>query len=274
MKKRIAVISLLTDFGLTDWFAGTMKGVIVGICPQARIIDLTHDVKPGDIRAAAFALARGCGFFPSGTIHVAVVDPGVGSSRPAIVVRTADFWFIGPDNGVLSLALQREQIESIHRLENAGYFLPQVSHTFHGRDVFAPVAAHVGNGVPLHQFGPACDDYEKLDWREPREARDGWRGEVVYVDCFGNAITNLDNSLFATKSHDWSLRLKSEKHCPVRPYYEAVPAGRAVAVPGSSGLLEIAVNGGNASRRFGLKVGAKVDLVRSRRRETQGVFSR
>jgi S-adenosylmethionine hydrolase len=262
MNERIAIITLLTDFGHQDWFVGTVKGVILGICPPARIIDLTHEVPPGDIRAAAFALASGCGYFPRGTAHVAVVDPGVGSSRPALVVRTTKYFFVGPDNGVLSVALKREKIVSIHRLENRRYFLHEISHTFHGRDVFAPVAAHLSNGVPPHRFGPACDGYEKLDWREPREMRNGWRGEVVYVDRFGNVITNLSNGLLIEADAEWGLKLKSGRSCPVRPYYQAVPAGSAIAVPGSSGLIELAINGGNASRKLGLKIGAKLDLAR------------
>ena len=264
MKERIALITLLTDFGLTDWFVGTMKGVILGICPNARIIDFTHDVPPGDVRAAAFTLAGGYGFFPPGTIHLAVVDPGVGSSRSAIVVRTTKYFFLGPDNGVLSLALRCEKIVSIHRLENSRYFLHELSHTFHGRDVFAPVAAHLSNGVPPHRFGPACDDYDKFDWPEPRRVRNGWRGEVVYVDRFGNAITNLGNGLLAENGVKWRLRFKSGRNCPVRSHYQAVPAGSAVGVPGSTGLIELAINAGNSSRKFGMKVGTSVDLVRLR----------
>ena len=265
MNERIAVVTLLTDFGPKDWFVGTMKGVILGICSNAQIIDVTHEVSPGDVRAAAFVLAGGYSYFPRRTVHVAVIDPGVGSSRPAIVARTTKYFFVGPDNGVLSLALRREKIVAIHRLENRRYFLPDLSHTFHGRDVFAPVAAHLGNGVSPARFGPACDDFEKFSWPEPRKVEDGWRGEVVYVDRFGNAITNLGNDLISEGSAEWSLRFKSGRNCPVRSCYQAVPAGGVVAVPGSCGLIELAINGGSASRKLGLKVGAKVELVPLRR---------
>src|SRR5436309_8040773 len=127
----MAIISLITDFGTKDWFVGTMKGVILGINPRASVVDITHEIAPGDIRGGAFALAASCRFFPKGSIHVAVVDPGVGSDRKAIAVRTADYCFVGPDNGVLSLALRNEKIQAIHALENENYFLQPVSHTFH-----------------------------------------------------------------------------------------------------------------------------------------------
>lgn len=255
------IITLTTDFGTQDWFVGTMKGVILNIAPDARIVDLTHGIAAGDIRAGAFALAAGCRFFPHGTVHVAVVDPGVGSARSAIAVQTANYFFVGPDNGVLSLALAREKIKAIRRLTNEKYFLRPVSRTFHGRDIFAPIAAHLSRGVAVGKLGPARKDLVMLPWPEPQTRGNRVAGEVVFLDRFGNAITNLENSLL--RSPAGGAIYAGRKHCaPVKPFYQSVPPGAAVAVPGSSGFLEIAINGGSAAERLGLRVGDRVSLRR------------
>src|SRR6266478_233225 len=185
------LITLTTDFGTRDWFAGTMKGVILGIHPRAKVVDLTHEIAPGDIWSGAFALNAACHFFPKGTIHVAVVDPGVGSSRRAITVQTTDYIFVGPDNGVLSWALAKQEIKAVHELENVDYFLPDVSATFHGRDVFAPVAAHLSRGVPVRKLGPRLKDFVRLPWPEVARRPGAITGEVIFIDRFGNAITNI-----------------------------------------------------------------------------------
>jgi len=261
----VSVITLTTDFGTRDWFVGTMKGVMLGIQPRATLVDITHDVAAGDIRGGAFALAEACRFFPKGTVHVAVVDPGVGSSRRPIAVQTADYFFVGPDNGVLSWALAREKARAIHALEEEGYFLCPVSRTFHGRDIFAPVAAHLSRGVPIGKLGPALKDVVRLDWPEPRKGRDGIEGEVVCVDRFGNAITNLDGRLLQDmEMAACEVHTRRRRTCPVRAFYQAVAPRGLVAVVGSSGLLEIAVNGGSAARVLGLEIGTRVRLRRAR----------
>jgi S-adenosylmethionine hydrolase len=196
----VSVITLTTDFGTCDWFVGTMKGVIASLAPGTTVVDLTHDLPPGDIRGGAFALAASHRFFPKGTVHVAVVDPDVGSNRKAIAVQTAKAVFVGPDNGVLSWALAKEKVTAIHALENEAYFVQPVSRTFHGRDVFAPVAAHLSRGVPIRKLGPALKGFVRLDWPEPQARRGGFEGEVVYIDRFGNAITNLESRLLRTVS--------------------------------------------------------------------------
>ena len=257
----MSVITLTTDFGTRDWFVGTMKGVIAGIAPKAKVIDLNHDLPPGDIRGGAFALAVSCRFFPKGTIHVAVVDPGVGSRRKAIAVRTAVGVFVGPDNGVLSWVLANEKTTSIHALENEAYFLQPVSRTFHGRDVFAPVAAHLSRGVPIKKFGPALKDFVRIEWPVPRRQRGGIEGEVVYIDRFGNAITNLGSSLL--RGSDWAaceVYAKRRRVCPLKTFYQDVTPGTPIALAGSSGFLEIAVNGGSAEKSLGLRIGARVVL--------------
>jgi hypothetical protein len=255
----VHIVTLTTDFGTADWFVGTMKGVILSIAPRAKIVDITHEIPGGDIRAGAFALAASYRFFPRKAIHIAVVDPGVGSRRTAIAVQTADYFFIGPDNGVLSLALAKERIKSIHRLTNKKFFLQPVRQTFHGRDVFAPVAAHLSEGVALRKFGPEQKYFTRLDWSGPRQNRGTIQGEVVYIDRFGNAITNITGELLAQlKPSSLRVFVQQKRLCPVKDFYQAVPVGKAVGVIGSSGFLEIAVNGGSAAQEFSLKIGDAV----------------
>jgi len=263
----MSIITLTSDFGAADWFVGAMKGVILGIAPTAVIVDISHGIASGDVRAGAFALAASCRFFPRRAIHVAIVDPGVGSRRGAIAVHTADYVFVGPDNGVLSLALRGEAIKSIHRLENQRLFLKPVSRTFHGRDIFAPVAAHLSQGTPCEELGPARRDFQKLDWPRPGKHQGGWRGEVVFIDHFGNAITNIRNEWLDLPEASISFRGKTL--CPLGPFYQSVAAGRPLAVPGSSGFLEIAINGGSAAQKLGLQVGSAIAVSPGRTRRTK-----
>lgn len=253
------MITLTTDFGFQDWFVGTMKGVILGVNSKALPVDITHEIPAGDIRAGAFALMAGYRFFPKGTVHVAVVDPGVGSDRHAIVVRTANYFFVGPDNGVLSFALANEDTKSIHRLENDRYFLKPVSHTFHGRDIFAPVAAYLSRGVAITKFGPKQKELVRLQWPQPEISRNRITGEVIYIDRFGNAITNILNTyLVGTKEAE--VFIAGKRVCHVNPFYQSVPAEKPVAVRGSSGFLEIAINGGSAATSLALKIGTALTL--------------
>jgi S-adenosyl-L-methionine hydrolase (adenosine-forming) len=262
----VSVITLTTDFGTRDWFVGTMKGVIAGIAPKAKVIDLTHDLPPGDIRGGAFALAASCRYFPKGSVHVAVVDPGVGTRRKAIAVQTDGALFVGPDNGVLSWALAKEKITAIHALEKETYFLQPISRTFHGRDVFAPVAAHLSFGVPIKKFGLALRDFVRLDWPEPRKEREGIEGEVVYIDRFGNAITNLaGNLLRGNERASFEVYGRQRRVCPLKAFYQAAAPNSPVALMGSTGFLEIAVNGGSAAKVLGLTIGTRVALRRKGR---------
>lgn len=261
MKIRPGLLTLLTDFGTADWFAGTMKGVILSRQPGAQIVDITHAIRSGDLRAAAFALAAAYRFFPPGTIHVAVVDPGVGTGRPAIAVESRDYLFVGPDNGVLSFALRRETIRRISRLAEPRYFLPAVSRTFEGRDVFAAVGAHLLAGVPVSRLGPPQKTFHQLDWPAVRAVGNSFRGEVVYLDKFGNALTNLENELVETSGQHWEIRRGQRLLCRVGSSYQSVPLEKPVAVPGSTGFLEVAINGGNAARKLGLRVGDALILA-------------
>jgi S-adenosylmethionine hydrolase len=263
----VNIITLTTDFGEADWFVGTMKGVILGTLPRAQIVDITHAVAAGDIRAAAFALAASYRFFPRGTVHLAVVDPGVGSSRRAIAVESRDYLFVGPDNGVLSFALAREKIRAVHPITNEGIFLQPTSNTFHGRDVFAPVAARLSKGLPIEKVGPSTEEFVKLKWPEPHRGKNSISGEIVYIDRFGNAITNIDHEAVpAPVESGCEIFMRRKRLCALKRFYQAVPRGKPVAVFGSSGLLELALNGGPAAREFRWKVGERV-MVRLKRRQ-------
>lgn len=258
----VNLITFTTDFGTRDWFVGTMKGVALGINPRATLVDITHEIPPGDVRAGAFALAASYRYFPKGTVHVVVVDPGVGSARHAIAVKTTDYIFVGPDNGVLSFALAREKIKAVRRINNEKLFRHPVSRTFHGRDIFAPVAAHLSRGFAIAKVGPSAPDFIRVPWPQPVVHRGSIEGEVIHVDHFGNAITNIDSeSLKRLDKQSATVLVKNRVRCPLANHFEAVPKGKPVALPGSSGLLEIAINQGSAVHKLRLKCGTPVRLM-------------
>lgn len=251
-------ITLTTDFGYQDWFVGAMKGVLLRIAPHAPIVDLTQAVAPGDIRSGAFILAAGYRSFPAGAIHVVVVDPGVGSDRAGVVIETENYLFVGPDNGVFGLALRGERLRSIHRLENPKFRLAEVSNTFHGRDIFAPAAAHLSRGVPPSQFGPRLHELIPIDWPDPVVTKSGLRGEVIHIDHFGNCITNLPASRVLASGA--TCVKVGAKTVPIHDCYAAVKRGKPVAVIGSTGLLELAINGGSAAKAVKLRMHSPVSL--------------
>lgn len=259
------VITLLTDFGTRDAYVAAMKGVVLSICPQARIIDITHDVAPQDIVEGAWTLASAAPHFPAGTVHVAVVDPGVGSGRRAIAVRAGRWRFVGPDNGVLSWAVAAacapEAVRAFE-LKDARWFRDDVSNTFHGRDIFAPVAAYVAAGVRLEDLGPPAPGLVALPVPTPVATGDELTGEVIHVDRFGNAITNIERGLVEA----WRRGRAAEVHAGdvvvggVRRTYPEAEPGEALALFESTGRLEIAVREGSAARTLGLTRGAEVRL--------------
>lgn len=258
-----SIITLTTDFA-DDLFVGVMKGVIAGINPEARVIDLTHAVQPGDVRAAAFALMVSFGYFPPGTVHVVVVDPGVGTDRRILCARTQNHLFLAPDNGVLSFALAREEPLTVHSVENRTYFLEPVSHTFHGRDIFAPVAAHLTLGVTPEELGPQVPlaDIVRVEFPAPRAVEGGIEGEVLYIDRFGNCITNVsaadlkDAEPASVRIEAASLRLEG-----LATSYAHADEGAPLALIGSTDFLEIAASGASAAERFGLHVGDDVTVT-------------
>ncbi|MCL6475965.1 MAG: SAM-dependent chlorinase/fluorinase [Firmicutes bacterium] len=263
-----AIITLLTDFGTEDTYVGVMKGVITSICPSAQVIDLTHQVPPQDIATGAFLLDVSVDYFPEGTIHVAVVDPGVGTARKPVALRTAKAFFVGPDNGIFTLVLQRQKLLQAICLDNPRYHLPTVSSTFHGRDIFAPVAAHIACGVPMEELGTPIHHLQRLPLPRIRVDWQGIRATVVHIDRFGNAITNLTRDNYEAWRTRWDVKepavqvAASNTLLPIASTYGDVARGKALALFGSSERLEIAVNGGSAARELALRRGDTIKVLR------------
>lgn len=257
------VIALLTDFGLDDNYVGTMKAVIAGINPRAQVIDLSHGVRPQDIMGGAFLLVSSYKFFPRGTIFVVVVDPGVGGERKIVCVQSSEYIFLAPDNGILGLVTEGEDVRIMVEVSNARFFLPHISSTFHGRDIFAPVAAHLSLGVKPKHLGSRLREIKRLHLPKPEVSADGTlKGEVIYVDRFGNLVTNFDHKLVdGVKPHIVSITLCGEKIEKLSTTYQDGQAGELVALIGSSGYLEVAINGGNAQRLLNSPCGEKVTIA-------------
>ena len=254
----MTVITLLTDFGTQDGYVGTMHGVILRLNPAATVLDLCHDVLPQDVAGAAFILSTAYPYFAPDAIHVVVVDPGVGSERRAIALRTERGIFVAPDNGVLSYVLARESCEAMVELSNPEYWLAQVSPTFHGRDVFAPAAAHISLGVPLRDLGAPVEDPAQLPIPEPRLSGNGCiAGQVVHVDHFGNLITNIPRELLP-QGPDVRIRVAGHLIAGPTMAYAAAADGELLALIGSSGNLEVAVRNGSAASALGTGRDAEV----------------
>lgn len=259
------VITLLTDFGYKDHYVAVMKGVILSICPEANIVDITHNIPKFDVRAAAYVLRATIQYFPAGSIHIAVVDPGVGTSRKEIVIRTRNYILVGPDNGVLTLAAMRDDIKEIRVIENRKLTLPRTSSTFHGRDVFAPVAAHLARGVPLVEVGRAINEIELPSFAKPLVKGKTIEGEVLYVDDFGNVVLNIEEELLREVGIgcDTLLRVvfgSTTLKLKLLPSYGYAKEEEPLLLINSEGFLELAVNKGNAVKIFGLQPGVKVHI--------------
>lgn len=257
------VVTLLTDFGHQDPFVGIMKGVILRLCPTAALVDLCHETTAYDVLGASFLLHSAVGFFPSGTIHVAVVDPGVGGPRRPIVAQIGGQVFVAPDNGVLSYPMASGAVRTTRAITAREYVLPEVSATFHGRDVFAPVAGHLARGVPLKRFGPEVADPVVLPIPCPRRDPSGQlAGEVVWIDRFGNCITNIARKdLEACRSGQTGsprIILAGREVGPVVHFFGEVGLGRGGAILGSMGYLELFLSRGNLARQWAVVPGAPV----------------
>jgi S-adenosylmethionine hydrolase len=254
-------IALLTDFGLADHFVGVMKGVIARIAPSARVIDISHEIPAYSLTPARFLLTQSWRWFPDDTVFVCVVDPGVGSQRRAIAVRAGKSLFLGPDNGLLSDALRLPKAVC-REITNRKLFAGAPSATFHGRDIFAPVAAHLAKGLPFGRLGPLVKDATRLPALDPvRTGRRFWSGEVVYVDRFGNCITNLPLSDFPNLAQrPFLLRIGLAAIDMLSPCYAAGDPGQPILVAGSHGFLEVAANQGHAAKTLGVAVGSPVEM--------------
>jgi S-adenosylmethionine hydrolase len=261
------IITFLSDFGDTDWFVGVVHGVLYSLAPEAHVADLGHAVPPGNIARAAFMLEAAAPDFPPLTVHLAVVDPGVGTDRRALAVAAHGQFFVGPDNGLLEWALCAPGAEA-HALTETRFFRQPVSRTFHGRDVFAPVAAGLARGEPLAAFGPLVSDPVRLPAHDPVRRGDALVGHVVFLDRFGNALTNLTahamERAFGAGADDaaFEVRLLDRRISGLARSYGDAPVGTLVAIVGSSGRLEIAQVGGAATLRLGIGEGDAVEVRR------------
>lgn len=256
------LITLLTDFGYVDGYAGVMKGVILKIAPDATIVDITHGIEPQDITGAALVLWGSFRHFPHGTVHCVVVDPGVGTERRSIVVRTQHYTFVAPDNGVISWAAQEDGIESAVEITNARYMLPVISQTFHGRDVFAPIAAHIVRGVPIEEFGHALQTDELVQLPPLAARMEGSKliARIVHIDRFGNAITSLKREEFERWltmrcGCEWIARIGGCEFNRIARSYADVAPNQPLILFNSYELLEIAINKGHAANQLNLNVG-------------------
>jgi S-adenosylmethionine hydrolase len=257
------VIALLTDFGMRDHYAGTMKGVALGICPDATLVDISHDVPPHDVLAGALELAAAYKYFPAGTIFLVVVDPGVGSTRRGIAAESGDYKFVAPDNGVLTAVFDEHPPKRVVELSERRYARPTVSRTFEGRDRFAPAAAWLAKGIELTALGRPAGDIQRLDLARPVVDGDRIDGRVIRIDRFGNLITNIDRKTFEQLAKG-RLEIAIGGHVVskvVSTYADAAPA-ELCALFGSTDHLEIAANGSSAARELGLERGAPVHIVR------------
>ena len=263
---RRRVITLTTDFGLADHFVGVIKGVILNINPEVDIVDLCHQVSSYDIFDAAFTLAQSYRSFPSDTIHVVVIDPGVGTARRPLLARTMDYKFVGPDNGVLSLVYEREEGIEVRHITSEHYFLAPVSNTFHGRDVFAPVAGWLSKGVEVDKFGDPVTDYAKFSSPKPKQVSDNLvKGVILKVDKFGNLVTNLrpDDApqLLSENPPPFKIIINQQEITSLNTSYSTGKPSEIFAIVGSSGYLEISTNRGSAAKALNAGRGAEVSLM-------------
>ena len=258
------VIALLSDFGTRDHYAGTMKGVIINICPDATLVDITHDVPAHDVMDGALQLAAAARYFPSGTIFLAVVDPGVGSARRGIAAEAGDYRFVAPDNGVLTAVLREWAPKKIVELTERRYARPTVSRTFEGRDRFAPAAGWLAKGIQLTALGRPAPDYHHLDIPQPQADDSAVVGVVLRIDRFGNLVTNIDRRTFEAAARSGTMEVTAGGHTVGRlvATYAEIQAGEICALFGSTDHLELAGNSESAAERLQLARGAPVEVRR------------
>jgi len=264
-----AIVTLTTDFGTQDPYVGSMKGVMLSIEPRLTIVDISHELPPHQVLPAALLLREACPRFPESTVHVAVVDPGVGGNRRPLLLRAGDRFYLGPDNGLFSFLVRDFGLQGAWRLANPEYFLPAVSRTFHGRDIFAPAAAHLARGAPPPSFGPQIEDPVLIAMPAARTTQESLQGVVIWIDRFGNCLTNLSEELVSNWArgapvlvHAASKRIGAISDC-----YDAAAAGEPLALFGSTGLLEIACNQARADRTLGLREGGPVTVWKERKQD-------
>ncbi len=260
------VITFTTDFGSTEHYVGAMKGVICGIQPGAALVDITNGVQSFDLLDGAIAISQAYSYFPKDTVHIVVVDPGVGGARRPILASAGDHFFVGPDNGVLSLIYEREERVSVRHITSEHYFHQPVSSTFHGRDIFAPVAAYLAKGVEAAKFGDEITDYVRFLSPKPKAVdANSWKAVVLKTDKFGNLITNITArdlpQLFADDPPPFKITVGKTEVTTIHASYVTGEQNEIFAVPGSAGFLEISANRASAARLTGADKGSEVSLV-------------
>ena len=262
------IVTLLTDFGLEDEYAGVMKGVILGINPSAKIVDISHNIPPGDIVSASWLLAWSWRYFPRRTVHLVVVDPGVGSMRKILCFEVNGHRFLAPDNGVISQVIVGIKQPRIYALTHRRYALRTISHTFHGRDIFAPAAGHLSKGLASHRLGPRVMNFQRLPISTVKSSPGGLVGRVIVIDRFGNAVTNIASAHGRELSQrNWvNIRVKERFLHGIRTSYGAVSKGSLLAMIGSHDLLEIAMNGRSAAKHLCLKVGDPIEITKEEKK--------
>lgn len=255
----MSIITLTTDFGNDDPFDGVMKGVILNISPNVRIVDLTHNISPQDIYQANFLLSACYEYFPKGTIHICVVDPGVGSYRKPVLIETKNYLFIGPDNGLFTSILEKEEVLTVVELNEKKYWLPNISQTFHGRDIFAPVAAHLANGISVKDLGKEIKskDLIKIELNKYKKSEEGFAGIIQYIDHFGNLISNIPNDSINEKV---SGNIKNQSFTGLVQNFAEAEKNKLTAIKGSSGYIEIFVFKDNAQKFTGASIGDAVEI--------------
>jgi S-adenosylmethionine hydrolase len=251
------ILTLLTDFGTTDYYVAAVKGTVLRLAPGATLVDISHGVPPGDVETASFLLAAAAPSFPIRTVHLAVVDPGVGSERRMLAVRTETAWFVAPDNGLLTPVL--DQAVSVRSVERSSLFLPSPGQTFHGRDRFAPVAAWLLRGEPFEALGPEISDPRRLPFSEPQRGPIGLMGRIVHIDQYGNLITDIPTAWLPPGP--CRVEVGGQTVTRRASHYAEIPAGEAALIPGSLGTVELSLNGDNLARYWGILRGAKVDIT-------------
>lgn len=250
-----AVVTLLSDFGTGDGFAAAMKGVVLALAPDVQVVDATHDIEPGDVEAGAWVLFQYWNLYPSGSVHVAVVDPGVGSARKALALTADDRFVVAPDNGLITRVVGSADSWRCVEIVEPSLTRPAVSATFHGRDIFAPAAAHLATGVALERLGPYVTDPVRLAIERPQRLKGEVRGRIAHVDRFGNLITDIPADWVGK---EWSFRIGDRRVGPLRTTYADVEAGELVALIGSVGTVEIAARDAAASKKTGAARGDPV----------------
>lgn len=256
------LVTLTSDFGLRDYYVSAMKGVMLQIASDLQLVDVSHEIPPQDVMAGAWVTMNSAPLYPEGTVHLVVVDPGVGTKRKPVAVKIGGQYYVGPDNGLFALVAGDESYEAVE-LSNESYRREKVSDTFHGRDIFAPAAAHLANGVDINRLGKPVNELETYRWAQPIADKDGLQGWVIHIDRFGNLVTNLSEELIRKTVGDDEIKIYAGNTIlnQIVDTFGDVEEGEPAAYIGSAGVLEVGVNKGDAETLLGIQKGSSISIV-------------